>query len=165
MRGVKFVSWAVACVLALMSFTASASLDLASYPLRGLEASGVEARSLPADVDVLVLFEPECTWCFKQVRVLNRLQQQCASFRAAGVGVNGSRRALLAEVRRLRADFPLYEASQALLADLGQIPGTPLMIYIDQSGQFENFSRGFQSESLLIKRLANSQLAGCQFEN
>lgn len=127
-----------------LQLPAQAAIDMHSYALRPLTAGNPQPfTELRGQVGLLLLFEPDCGWCVRQTRVLNALQRDCPAFTAAGIGVNASRRSLLQAVQQLRPDFSTYQISRQLLQDLGSVPGTPLMIYLDQQGIFKTYSRGY----------------------
>lgn len=132
------------CVGLGISLHILADIDLHQYSLRPLQAGNSRSYTeLRGQVDLLLLFEPECVWCVRQTRVVNALQQDCPAFAAAGIGVNASRRSLLKSVQQLRPEFSTFQISVPLQRDLGEVPGTPLMIYLDQQGMFKTYSRGY----------------------
>ncbi|WP_444920387.1 TlpA family protein disulfide reductase [Microbulbifer sp. CnH-101-G] len=146
----------------------------ASYVAQGESLLDLELRSLasPERIDllryqgeatVMVFFEPECSWCFRQVRALNQLLAQCPSqFQPLAVGTNGSRRALLAEYRRLRPNFPAFQVSSKLLDKVGSIPATPFTLLINRSGAPGGWLRGFMSQEKLRLVLAERLAVTCE---
>ena len=119
------------------------------YDLSALSASETTVfQDLRGQVDVLMFFEPDCEWCFRQVRLINQMQEECADLMAVGIGINGSRRNLLAELQRMRPEFPAYQISRELQDDIGEIEGTPLMIFVDDEGNFQTYTRGYQKREV-----------------
>jgi len=102
---------------------------------------------------VMMFFQPECNWCYRQVQALNDLQSSCSTTRFVAVGVNGDRQRLRKEVRRLRPEFPAYQASPELLHSLGGLPATPFMLLGDADGQFVDWMRGYIPAERLSSRL------------
>ncbi|MEX2962513.1 TlpA family protein disulfide reductase [Microbulbifer sp. TYP-18] len=131
-------------------------LDMELRSLAGpARASLAQYRDLPV---LMVFFEPECPWCFRQVRALNRLLARCpGQFQPLAVGTNGARRALLAEYRRLRPNFPAFQISGELLDKVGSIPATPFMLLVNRDGLPAGWLRGFvpgeKLQPVLAKRL------------
>lgn len=129
----------------------SVAPSLLDYELRSLAAPDVHSllryRGKPV---LMVFFEPECTWCFRQVRAINALGKGCAgTFTALAVGVNGSRESLRKELRRLKPDFPAYQASAELMASLGGVPATPLTLLGDTRGGYLSWLSGYAPEDRL----------------
>ncbi|MCH2191006.1 MAG: hypothetical protein MK188_08795 [Gammaproteobacteria bacterium] len=134
----------------------ASSVDLHIYdldPLSGSETPSFE--SLRGKIDTLVFFEPECSWCFKQARVLNKLQQDCRSFGAAAIGVNGSIRDLKKTVQSMRLDFYSYQINSELQKDLGKVEATPLLIFLNEQGEYASYVRGYQNRDKLGEILRN----------
>ncbi len=112
---------------------------------------------------VLMYFEPQCSWCFRQVRTLNQLQEKCSGrFQPVAVGINGSRKDLLTEVRRLRPEFPAFLISAQLKSKIGEIAGTPYTLLSDEYGHPVSNLRGYipseRLQSLLEQHLGFSCL-------
>ena len=93
---------------------------------------------------LMVFFEPDCNWCLRQIRAINELRASCpGSVAAIAVGVNGNRSQLQKTLRRMRPEFPAYEASPELVESLGGVPATPFTLLGDTNGEFVNWTRGF----------------------
>ena len=92
----------------------------------------------------MTFFQPDCGWCLRQARALNRLHQTCgADISLLAVGVHGSRRELKQELRRLRPRYAAYQASAALLASLGGAPPTPFSLVAGRDGRFLAWMQGY----------------------
>lgn len=142
------------------TLTAPSLLD---YELKRLDAPEVEPlRQFQGKPVLMMFFEPDCSWCFRQVRTLNALAERCPNgFQALAVGVNGNRSHLKKELRRLRPDFPAFEASPALLAALGGVPATPFTLLGDANGSYLNWTRGYLPEQDLEQFLAAQGIQAC----
>lgn len=148
-------------VLLFLSFlslsVAVMAADLFKYELRNLETTEVESLSkYRGEETLIVLFEPDCTWCLRQIRTLNSLLESCPSFQALAVGVNGNRRSYLETLNLLRPDFPAYEISRELYEDLGgaeTVAGTPVMLWGDANGELVTYSVGYQKKNVLLPAL------------
>ena len=140
--------------------------SLLDYALKRLDAPEVESlRQFEGKPVLMMFFEPECSWCFRQVRTLNAMGQRCTSgFQALAVGVNGNRSDLKKELRRLRPDFPAFEASPALLEALDGVPATPFTLIGDAKGDYLNWTRGYLPEADLEIFLAGQGIQVCATE-
>lgn len=129
------------CGLPLLGQTASL-YDFELKSLVGVER--VDLRAFSGLPSALMFFEPECAWCYRQVKAFNRLQAVCPGhFQPLAIGVNGSRRALRAEVQRFKPEFPAFQSSAALTRVVGEIPGTPFTLLSDANGQPLGWLRGY----------------------
>ena len=152
----------VSGIMALLVLYSSNSLavDLLDYSLK--ELNGVESQPFEqyrGSTVLMIFFQPDCTFCVKQSKVLNQIQQECSDFQAIAVGVNGSRADLQLELREMRATYPAYEISPALQAEVGKVVGTPLMLVADKQGQFTKHLQGYQKIDALIPVLGEAGLA------
>ena len=144
------------------SATAMAEVDVLDYELRDLEsADDVNLADYRGSVILLMFFEPDCTFCLRQTRILNDLISSCEGFQPIGVGVNGTRRALQGERRRLRADFPLVQINPQLQAEVGDIIGTPVMLLTDTAGRLVTWAQGLQSREVLLDLISRIEPAAC----
>lgn len=147
---------ALAGICLLLAWPLSAvSADLMHYELRSLDQAATEHaldryRGKPT---LMIFFEPECAWCLRQMRVLNKLVDECDNFQALAIGANGSRAALRDTLNRMRPDFPSYQISRQLEADIGKVETTPLMLVADEQGEFVTYMRGYQKEEILVPAL------------
>ena len=155
--------WARLLLLLLMAMPAWSGDDhtLLDFELRSLE--GPERHSLKqyrGTPVMMMFFEPDCPWCFKQVRVFNQLSQECAGgVRPLAVGVNGSRRELLAEYRKSKPEFPAYQGSASLLEAIGGVPATPFTLVANEQGQPLGWLRGYM-DAARLKTLIKQQFGG-----
>ncbi len=143
---------------------AAAGPSLLAYELKRLDEPKVESLSrFQGKPVLLIFFEPECNWCFRQVRDLNALGERCRTgFQPLAVGVNGNRSHLKEELRRLRPEFPAFEASPALLSALGGVPATPFALLGDANGDYLAWSRGYLPEEELHEFLAAQGVQSCE---
>ena len=119
-------------------------LDFTALDIGSGEAFRLSDRVFKAPQPSLVLFfEPNCSWCFKQAKVFDQLAAACPQLTIFGLGVNGSRIALQKEAWRLRVAFPLWMASQSMLASTGSIKSTPLSLLLDDAGEIVFSAKGY----------------------
>ena len=125
-------------------------------------AEAVQLTSNQSELYVVLFFEPNCSWCFKQTQVLNQYLRHCSNaVQIYGLGVNGNRQELKAESWRLRARFPLYMASDELIADLGKVDATPLTILFDDQGQVVTYVKGYLPYKKWLSFLKGKVGASC----
>lgn len=122
-----------------------ASPSLLAYNLKSLQDPEIHALDIyEGKPVVMVFFQPNCNWCAKQIDAINDLSKQCShKFEAIAVGIGGNRTELRKELRRLRPDFPAYQASPRLIAEMGGVIATPIILLGDARGEFRNWTRGF----------------------
>lgn len=137
--------------------------SLLAYELKRLDVPEVEALDrFEGKPLLLVFFEPECSWCYRQVKAINALGARCDNgFQALAIGVNSNRAGLQKELRRLRPDFPAYQASAELLDALGGVPATPFTLLGDSNGTYLNWMRGYQDEASLERFLRDQGALNC----
>lgn len=119
--------------------------SLIEFELRSLEKPEVHQLSRYQGKPLLmVFFQPECNWCAKQIDAINKLRNQChREIEAVAIGFGGNRAQLRKELRSLRPDFPAYEASPRLIAEVGGVAATPVTLFGDSDGRFVSWTRGF----------------------
>jgi predicted DsbA family dithiol-disulfide isomerase len=141
---------------------AAAEVDILDYRLRDLLSSdAMELDVIRGGISVLMFFEPNCPYCFRQARVLNDLQRECPDVHPVAVGFNGDRRALQNEAARMRAEFPVLEIDERLRRDLGKVDATPLMLIGDRSGMLVTWLRGLQSVDVLRSLVERVDATAC----
>jgi hypothetical protein len=138
--------------------------DVLGYRMQALPGSEVvDLATFRGRPGVLFVFEPGCVWCRRQARLLNELPERCSdgAVQVLGVGIRGSRAALLAEARTLHARFPVFEASPALAENLGAATATPLLIVFGRDGRIVTHARGYQRAEPLARLLTQATGANC----
>ena len=111
---------------------------------------------------LMMFFEPDCAWCFRQIKVLNKLSKHCAGdLNLVAVGMNGSRAELLKEYRRAKPEFPAYQISNKFLNAMGEVEGTPFSILADEKGRPLGWFRGYLPEEKLLLNLQRQIQLAC----
>jgi hypothetical protein len=152
------ISW-----IALAAPRASAEVDILDYRLRELlSTDAMELDVFRGGISVLMFFEPDCPYCYRQARVLNELQRECRDLHPVAIGLNGDRRALQKEAARMRAEFPVLEIDERLQRDIGNVEATPLMLVGDRNGMLVTWLHGLQSTDALraLLRRVDPKLCG-----
>jgi thiol-disulfide isomerase/thioredoxin len=148
--------------MTLAAAPATGEVDILDYRLRDLlSADAMELEVFRGGISVLMFFEPECPYCYRQARVLNQLQRECRDLHPVAIGINGDRRALQREAERMRAEFPALEIDERLQRDIGKVEATPLMLVGDRSGMLVTWLRGLQSAAALRALLERVDAAVC----
>lgn len=150
------------CLLLIAAGDAQ-STDLLNYELRSLDEVGTRSlETLRGTPTVMMFFEPACSWCLKQTRVLNELRRQCDGLNVVAIGVNGDRRSLLDTASRMRAQFPVFQISARMQSDIGRIEGTPLLMFADSTGNYGRHFRGYQQLDRLTSAIETTLGKSCQ---
>ncbi len=143
--------------LALLLACAAAAAqgpDLLKYELKRLDTVATEDLERFRGTPVLMMFfEPECAWCLRQAREIERLTNHCTGVQPLVVGANGSRTALQAWLRRMAVDVPAYQISKRLSDDLGGVATTPITLVADASGTYRRYLRGYKKLDALLAAL------------
>ncbi len=141
----RLVQLILAALLVSPVIGAELAPSLIEFELRSLEEPEVHQLSrYEGKPLVMVFFQPECSWCAKQIAAINKLREQChREIEAVAIGFGGNRTQLRKELRRLRPDFPAYEASPKLIAEVGGVDTTPVTLLGDSGGRFVTWTRGF----------------------
>lgn len=122
-------------ILLLLASTVEANSFFSYYVI---DINNAEKINLSAEKDtaIVLFFEPDCSWCFKQSKVFNKHLKRCnPATQFIGIGVNGTRQELKKEAWKFKAQFPLYMASPDLLQAIGSIPATPLTLILNKQGE------------------------------
>jgi thioredoxin-related protein len=121
--------------------------DWLNYSLKSLDsANRISLQQYKGKPILMSFFEPECSWCFKQLRDLSQLQSNCQDrFQTLAMGVNGSQGELRQLYARTGVKLPAFLVSSRMIVDIGDIPATPITLLINESGQAISAVRGYQS--------------------
>lgn len=84
---------------------------------------------------LVLLFEDECHYCLQALQVADaRVHAEPDRYAMVAVGVGASARALNAWAQRVHPHAPVLQATGPLLASLGGVRATPLLLIVDASG-------------------------------
>ena len=134
---------------------------LYDYPLKSLTAR--ESKSL-ADYQghtrIAVVFQPDCSWCEKQIADLARLEHKCGdAFSTVLIGTRGNRRTLKRELRKFAAPLPALKADKGFMHLLIGFEATPVTLFFDGQGKLLANRRGYIPPEKL-KRAISLQTGG-----
>lgn len=137
--------------------------DILSFEHENLRSGQTETLdTLRGEPSFLLFFQPDCKWCLKQSRVLDRLLDSCpGKLNAAALGVHGNRHELKKELRRLRPGFSAFRTGAEMFRELQGVPATPVMLLADSAGNFKQSFRGFLPAEELTRILADQHGIHC----
>ena len=153
-----FVIWLMFSV-SLPSHAAGTD-SLLNYALKNLNTGRLEPLQEFSGKPVIIsFFEPECSWCFKQLKDLEKLSHRCdQAIQPLAIGVNGATPELKQLFARTRVSFPAFVASKRLQADIGGIPATPISVFIGAQGQLLGATRGYKPLPELYELLSQVEI-------
>lgn len=140
---------------ALTGATSTEQPQLLGFEHKNLRSGQVtDLTQLAGKPVAMMFFEPECSWCIKQAKILERLQTQCEqSFTSVMLGVHGNRVALKRALFDLGVKLPAYKASKPLVKAMGGIPATPILLVTDKEGRYRQYYRGMTTKDKLTPLL------------
>jgi thioredoxin-related protein len=142
----------IVCLLLLVPCLAQAG-NLYQHPLKDLRTTErVSLSQLSASAKVVVVFQPECDWCEKQIDDLEQLQHQCENeLTTVAVGSRGKRAALKRELKRYHKSLPALQADGQFIRALGGVVATPVTLFFDSNGELLAKRRGYMAKDKLRK--------------
>jgi hypothetical protein len=103
---------------------------------------------------IISYFEPECSWCYRQIKMLEVMHDQCGEkIQPLLIGTHGNRQELQAFLHRTHTHLPAFEASEALLKITGDTGATPLTLIIGAQGEITEKIRGYAPGNTSLKML------------
>ncbi len=143
----------------------SQALELLGFEHANLKSGQLSTLDhLKGKPSLMMFFEPECPWCFKQGKAFNRLLAQCDNkVNIVAMGANADRSSLKKTLWKMHLNFDGFEAGPTMMQQVGQLPATPITLLLDEQGNLVSFLRGYvkdaQLQELLPKVLGVSCLA------
>ena len=90
----RLLVWISALLIGIASAQASA-LNLLQYQHENLRSGQLESLiNHNGDISLMMFFEPNCAWCYKQVKAFNQISTQCRQVSITALGINGKRHQL-----------------------------------------------------------------------
>ena len=106
-------------------------------------------------VTVAMIYQPDCSWCKKQGKILERAFKQCQnSMNIVLVGTKGNTRQLRKELKHYHDDIPAFIADRKFLRDIGGYQASPTTLIYNDEGKLIVKKRGFIPEEKLASALA-----------
>ena len=95
-------------------------------------------------VVLLSFFEPNCPWCYRQMKVFNQIQSECDEIlQPLSVGIHGTNQKLRSELRRAKVQYPAVRSTPTLIQLTGEINATPWTLIFKPKGQLLVTRRGY----------------------
>ena len=111
---------------------------------------------------VVMIFQPDCSWCKKQGEVLSQFKTEFGqSINFSLVGTKGRAQQLKRELKHYDKSLPAYLANKRFLRKIGGFEASPTLLIFDQSGALLGKRRGFIESGRLksvVKRLVSLAL-------
>ncbi len=105
---------------------------------------------------LLSFFEPQCSWCQRQMRAFSELVEDCGErVQPLLVGINGRDNALREELRRAKAALPAGRANRQLMAVSGKVAATPTTLVFTPDGQQVARLQGYYSRQQFVSAFAD----------
>ena len=106
--------------------------------------SSVSFKDFHGKFLLLNFFEPDCSWCYRQMKVFNQINTHCSrQLQPLSVGVHGDKRSLRQVLRRAKVSYPSALGTQELQQMVGGIPATPWTLIFGPEGQLLVKLRGY----------------------
>jgi len=108
------------------------------------ENGGVPLEQYRGKVLLMSFFEPDCSWCYRQMKAFNKLLETChLHLQPIAVGIKGTPSELRHELRRAKVSYPAFIGSGELLDAVGKVPATPWTLVSDGDGTIITTLRGY----------------------
>ncbi|WP_299011504.1 hypothetical protein [uncultured Shewanella sp.] len=112
---------------------------------------------------LLMFFEPDCPWCFKQGKAFNQLLIDCPdAINLVALASHGDKRILRKAAWKMKLHFPAYLANNAMMNTLGSLPATPITLILDDSGHLHSLIRGYVKLEQLLPQLKKTFELTCR---
>jgi len=150
-------------IVMMLSFSANlvASDKVFSHQMKLLQGVGkASLTQISSKPKVVVIYQPECQWCKKQISDLVEIGHQCkGSFDTVLVGARSNQFKLRSELRHFTGEFPALMANHQFLRDIGGVKATPVSLFFNGKGELIGKKQGYLSEARMkqVVRLQTSQ--------
>lgn len=95
-------------------------------------------------ITIAMIYQPDCSWCKKQGRILKKLLEQCPkALNIALIGNQGSRKQLKRELKHFDKKLSAYQAESFFLREIGGVAASPTTLFFDEQGQLIAKRRGY----------------------
>ncbi len=142
----------------------AAALSLDDLSLARIDQPGrgrIELDSYRGKPLLLLLFEDQCRYCLQALTVANALaHEDQGAWSLLAVGVGNSATALNAWAQRVQPDVPVTQADKRLLARIGGVSATPLLLVVGPEGRVVRRVLGTQDPAALRELLRGDPRKG-----
>jgi thioredoxin-related protein len=95
-------------------------------------------------ITITMIYQPDCTWCKKQGKMLKRLIDKCPEkVNLSLVGNKGNRRQLKRELKHFSKKLVAYQADKTFLRSIGGIAASPTTLFFNYQGKLLAKRRGY----------------------
>lgn len=106
--------------------------------------------------NLLSFFEPDCPWCYKQIKALKKFQAHCPNqLNIVLVGIHGKKQQLRQELKKTQSKLPAIEYTPALKKRIGKIAATPTNVFLEHNGKLAAKQRGLITFDQLVSIFAD----------
>ncbi|MGB0894685.1 MAG: hypothetical protein ACPGUD_09785 [Parashewanella sp.] len=156
----RFITLVIALVVASAIFSMSATASV--YELKPINRNNEQALIAVNKTTLVMLFQPECSWCKKQSKLVNGILSECQGvIHFSMVGTNGSKRKLKQELAYYDSAIPVFYATRAFLRKIGGFQASPTTLVFDEGGKLRAKKRGFINRESLQKAVGILSHGGC----
>ncbi len=143
-------------LMLMLSTNAFATDSIYTHKMKRLQGNSTESLAgLSTKPKVVVVYQPHCKWCEKQISDLAQFQHHCdGAFNTILVGSKGNKRKLLSELKRFNGDFPAFAGSRKFLKGIGGVPATPITLFFNNKGELIGKNRGYIENDRMQRALA-----------
>lgn len=100
---------------------------------------------------IFSFFEPECSWCIKQIKTLKKLQQNCdVDYQITLIGIKGNKQQLRNVLHSANSTLPAVQYPSRLRTLVGEIQATPTNVIFDNQHELVAKLRGFIDYKTLL---------------
>lgn len=93
---------------------------------------------------ILSFYAPDCAWCERQIKSLNKFQKECESAWATSlIGIKGNKQLLNKLLRKTHNTLPAFIATSEFLTQVPTLEATPLTLFIDSNRKILAVKRGY----------------------
>lgn len=153
----KQLSFCVALFLGLLSNSAYAETSTVATEITVTDIQSRTDFTLFANQQqsLFSFFEPNCSWCLRQIKALNKLQQQCSvQVNITLIGIHGNKQQLRKVLHKARNTLPATQYHPELRKLLGKINVTPTNAFFDQNSTLVSSLPGYIKLDKLSKVFA-----------
>jgi len=151
-------------LMLMLSTNAFATDSIYTHKMKRLQGYGTESLAgISTKPKVVVVYQPDCKWCAKQISDLAQFQHSCEGvFNTVLVGSRGSKRTLSLELKRFNSDFPAFAGSRKFLKVIGGVPATPITLFFNNKGELIGKNHGYLENNRMQRALAIQTNNSCK---
>jgi thioredoxin-related protein len=111
---------------------------------------------------VVMIYQPDCSWCKKQGKTLSMAYKQCRHYvNIALVGTKGNARQLKKELKHYHENIPAFIADRKFLREIGGYQASPTTLIFSAKGELVMKKRGFIAQEKLANAISIISKGSC----